>query len=32
MAAAAGHAIAITPTHKIPDQGPWLNLETMLPL
>jgi hypothetical protein len=31
MLAAAGLAIAITPTSKIADQGPKLNLETMLP-
>jgi len=32
MLAAAGLAIAITPTSKIADQGPKLNLETMIPL
>jgi EpsI family protein len=31
MLAAAGLAIAMTPTHKIADQGPKLNLETMIP-
>jgi hypothetical protein len=31
MLAAAGLAIAITPTSKVADQGPKLNLETMIP-
>jgi hypothetical protein len=31
MVAAAGLALAMTPTHKLADQGPKLNLETMIP-
>ena len=31
MLAAAGLALAMTPTHKLADQGPKLNLETMIP-
>ena len=31
MLAAAGLAIAITPTSKIADQGPKIDLETMIP-
>jgi len=32
MPAAAGLAIAITPTSKIADQGPKIDLETMIPM
>jgi hypothetical protein len=31
MLAAAGLAIAITPTSKLADQGPRIDLETMIP-
>ena len=31
MLAAAGLALAITPTSKIADQGPKIDLETMIP-
>jgi EpsI family protein len=31
MVAAAGLALAMTPTHKIADQGPKIDLETMIP-
>jgi len=31
MVAAAGLALAMTPTHKLADQGPKIDLETMIP-
>ncbi|MDD5363781.1 MAG: EpsI family protein [Gallionellaceae bacterium] len=31
MLAAAGLAVALKPTHKVADQGPKINLETMIP-